>query len=176
MTTLATAYEPPPARVAVTAHAMPATDPPYDDGEPDAPRPDRPLRPYPHANTFLRLVRSPGDDLDAPERTDREALEDPLPRAAMLTRVVLEAINGTRPVGQLMSWVSPEVLGVIHSMAASRAARPTATALRRVLVSEPLPGIAEVTAIVQRGPRAEALALRLEGLDGRWVVTALQRA
>jgi len=46
--------------------------------------------------------------------------------------------------------------------------------LRRLIVSEPADGVAEVTAVVERGPRTRALALRMEGRDGRWVVTALQ--
>ena len=175
-----------PAVLRVTAHAVPDSDPPYDDGEPAAtPFPDRPLASFPRAAPGLRLVPAPElledeaeDDLFDAVRTPRDELDDPLPRAAMLTRALLEAINGTRPARQLARWVSPDVLTILQSMIASRAARPAAgpSALRRVLVCEPAPGVAEVTAIVQRGERAEALAVRLEGLDGRWVVTALQRA
>ena len=178
----------PPPRLRVTAHAIPETEPPYDDdGGPPMAGADRPLLPYrkpapPPTSAALpplRLVR-PVESPDAVTfdavRTARGSLEDPVPRAAMLTRALVETIVGVRPLGQLTAWVAPDVLATIQSMVASRAARPAALALRRVLVSEPVPGVAEVTAVVQRGERAEALALRLEGRDGRWVVTALQRA
>jgi hypothetical protein len=35
-------------------------------------------------------------------------------------------------------------------------------------------GVAEVTAVIRRGARTLAVALRLEGIDGRWMCTALQ--
>lgn len=192
--TLATVHEAPaPLRVRVTTHAVPDAEAPYDDGGPPAPPPaERPLAPCRRGAVAppvtpgppaLRLVPLPeppvpGEDEDSFDavRTPRGALEDPVPRAAMLTRALLEAIAGVRPMAQLAPWVSAEVLAIVQSMVASRAARPTPTSLRRVLVSEPAPGVAEVTALVQRGARVEAIALRLEGLDGRWLVTALQRA
>jgi hypothetical protein len=42
-----------------------------------------------------------------------------------------------------------------------------------VHVTSPFDGVAEVAATVRRGPRVTAVALRLEGLDGRWQCTAL---
>ena len=51
---------------------------------------------------------------------------------------------------------------------------------RSVLVLERAPavgglaGSVEVAAIVRRGPRSGAVALRLEGLDGRWLITAIE--
>ena len=41
-------------------------------------------------------------------------------------------------------------------------------------MSEPVDGVAEVAALVRRGARSTAVALRLEGLDGRWQCTALE--
>jgi hypothetical protein len=43
-----------------------------------------------------------------------------------------------------------------------------------VHVSEPADGVAEACAVVDTGPRRRAIALRLEGLDGRWRCTQLQ--
>ena len=195
--TLATAAEPVLSTLHVTAYAVPDPDPPYDDADgvegDGAGRDDatarygpagRRLPPYPvraaPSPAALRLLPPPdaeqGPESFDPVRTPREQLDDPVPRAAMLARAVLEALAGIRPVSQLARWVVPEVLAVLQSSAVTRAARPAPTALRRVLVCEPTPGIAEVTAVVDRGPRVEAMALRLEGLDGRWLVTALQRA
>lgn len=164
-------------RVRVTAHLVPEADPPYDDGEPPVRLvPTQPLAPYDGARAgSLRLVPrgdDPDDAFDA-VTTPRGGLEDPVPRAAMLARALVEAASGVRPVGQLARWVTPDVLGILHTMVVNRSSQPLA--LRRVLVSEPLPGVAEVTAIVQRGGRTEAMALRMEGLDGRWVVTAWEQ-
>jgi hypothetical protein len=41
-------------------------------------------------------------------------------------------------------------------------------------VQERPEGVVEVCATVQRGGRVAALALRLEGFDGRWRCTVLQ--
>ncbi len=45
--------------------------------------------------------------------------------------------------------------------------------VRRVRVCEPADGIVEACAVVVSHGRVRALAIRLEGLDGRWLVTAL---
>jgi len=46
--------------------------------------------------------------------------------------------------------------------------------VRSLHVSAPADGVAEVAALVRRDARSTALALRLEGLDGRWQCTALE--
>jgi hypothetical protein len=46
--------------------------------------------------------------------------------------------------------------------------------LGRVHVSEPVDGVAEISAVARRDGRAHAVAARLEGIDGRWRCTALQ--
>jgi hypothetical protein len=166
--------------IELRAYRGPSPEPPYDDD--GAPVPEsRGLRPWPghHPRVPLRLVPSPDEALKqdpwaAPKRTPREELEEPLPRATVLARALLEAVAGDRPLGQLMRWTTPEVFASLEPLLAARASRPWAATVRRVLVAEPTPGVAEVTAIVDRGPRAGVMALRMEGLDGRWLVTALQ--
>ena len=63
-----------------------------------------------------------------------------------------------------------------RSSPARASARPDAArgVVRSVHVSEPADGVAEVCALVRRGARSTAVALRLEGLDGRWQCTALE--
>ena len=107
-------------------------------------------------------------------RTPRSALPAPTPRAATLVRAVLEVLAGDRPLLQLMRWVTPDVLGQLEDLVCPAGPRPWASSLQRLLVTEPADGVAEVCAIVRRGQRSAALALRMEGLDGRWLVTALQ--
>ncbi|HEU0132642.1 MAG TPA: Rv3235 family protein [Mycobacteriales bacterium] len=171
-------YAPP--RLRVTARRIPDCEPEYDDG-PRHPviRGSLALAPYAPrgAAPALRLVPEPDVEDDGafdPVRTPREDLEDPRPRAAILVRAVLETLAGTRPVGQLMRWTSADVFAELEPLVAAHRSTPWVVTLRRVLVSEPVPGVAEVSAVVQRGARAGALALRLEGVDGRWLVTALQ--
>ena len=66
-----------------------------------------------------------------------------------------------------------EQVGLHMSSAAGRPVveRPVVGGVR---VSEPDDGVAEVAAVVHRRHRVQAIALRLEGRDGRWVVTVLQ--
>jgi hypothetical protein len=46
-------------------------------------------------------------------------------------------------------------------------------AVRSLHVQERPEGVAEVCATVRRGPRMAAIALRLEGIGGRWCCTEL---
>lgn len=119
-----------------------------------------------------------GDVFCDPVRTPRAQLPEPGPRAAALVRALLEVLAGDRPAMQLLRWATPDVHEQIvrarRAQAGAGGGRPWAATLRRVLVSEPADGVAEVSAVVDRGTRSRALALRLEGLDGRWKVTALQ--
>ena len=78
----------------------------------------------------------------------------------------------------MLRWTTPEVYAVIARRAAvSRHRGLPATrraTVRRVRVCEPADGVAEASAVVVDGSRVRALAMRLVGLDGRWVVEALQ--
>lgn len=111
-----------------------------------------------------------------PVRTPRVELPAPGPQAARLTRLLLEVLAGDRPARQLAACTNPEVCDEIEVLVSPRSPRPWAGSLRRLIVCEPVPGIAEVTAIVVQGLRTVALALRMEGVDGRWQLTALQLA
>jgi hypothetical protein len=165
----------------ITAHRLPDPEAPYDDRVPVPTHGALALAPYvPSAQPpVLRLVTETEPDLEDdgqfdPVRTPRTELENPAPRAALLARALLEALCGVRPLHQLARWTTPDVFEQLEPHVASRGHRPWAATVRRVFVTEPTPGVAEVTAVVQRGPRAGAVAMRLEGLDGRWLVTALQ--
>jgi len=45
--------------------------------------------------------------------------------------------------------------------------------IRKIKVTEPLDGISESTVTVRYGDRLRVVAIRFEGLDGRWLCTAL---
>ena len=48
------------------------------------------------------------------------------------------------------------------------------TQVTRVLVGHPRPDVTEASVVLVDGSRVRALAIRLVGRDGRWVVEALQ--
>lgn len=143
----------------------------------------------------LRLVSPPvsepetdapplADDVDfGPQPTRSAALPDPRPWAARFAQALVEVLAGQRPVGQLVRWTSGEIYeslatdlgaaGPAPGRAVSRqpAERPV---VRSVRIDQPADGVAEVSAVVRADGRARAVALRLEGLDGRWQCTALR--
>lgn len=135
----------------------------------------------------LYLAPDPGDDPDfAPRHTSTAELPPPRGWAAQFVQALLEVVSGDRPATQLLRWTTPEVYDQIRQTTgamsrtgmASRANRPVGWSHRALVrslhVGEPSDGAAEVCATVQRGPRAAAIALRLDGVDGRWQCTALQ--
>ncbi|RZS90128.1 hypothetical protein EV189_1911 [Motilibacter rhizosphaerae] len=124
----------------------------------------------------LRLV-----DGDGPRRTGRSSLPDARAWATRLVQALLEVESGARPTSQLARWLREDVLLDVRrrratSPPAARAGvRPLPGRLVRVHVGEPDDGVAEVAAVVAVHGRVRALALRLEGLDGRWVCTSYDR-
>lgn len=104
-----------------------------------------------------------------------------LPDPALWTRrilvAILEARAGRRPIQQLAPHVSRRILRGLAEDAGGRGHEPmprTAFTIRSVHASEPTPGIAEVAAVVQLGPRYHAIAARLETIEGRWHCVRLQ--
>ena len=158
---------------------VPACEPPYDDERPvrlvAAPAPIGPLRaltPPP-----LRLVPTPTDDEDGPSRTPVSDLPPARPVAQALVQGLLEVLAGVRPVSQLQRGTTPELFAqleqVVHGRPRSVGARPLTGAIRSLHVQQRPEGVAEVCATVRRGPRMAAVALRLEGIRGRWTCTEL---
>jgi hypothetical protein len=120
----------------------------------------------------LRLVAGDGP---GPERSSRGALPDPRAWARRLVIAVLEVQAGTRPPVQLARYLDERVYASVR-----RARRGTPGAgdssgrLRSVRVCEPDDGVVEATAVIERGGRSAAIALRLEGVGGRWVCTVFE--
>jgi hypothetical protein len=119
------------------------------------------------------------DDEDFGRRpTRRILLPDPTAVVGQLAQAVVEVVSGQRPAPQLIRHTAPTVYSVIarQAMVAARRRAPgprRAAVVRRVRVCEPADGIVEACAVVVSHGRVRALALRLEGLDGRWLLTAL---
>jgi hypothetical protein len=178
----------------------PASEPPYDDEDtgrgPAGPPPGavqgtlalafvlpNGMPATPAAPPGLRLVPRPTaeDDADAvdfgPQPTPTAELPTARGWAARFAQAIVEVLAGDRPVSQLVRWTTTAVYDDLAALVVGPGAVPTSAArgiVRSVHVSEPVDGVAEVAALVRRGARSTALALRLEGLDGRWQCTALE--
>ncbi len=110
--------------------------------------------------------------------------DSPLPPAraygARLVQVLSEACAGQRPLTHLAPYLSGVVYDRLerHFASTLRGTGASGTgnraSVRSVRVFEPGRGVAEVSAVVRRGERMAAIALRLEGVNGRWQCTALQ--
>lgn len=150
----------------------PTSAPPYDDEAAAAP--------------VLRLVAPLPTPAPAPfdeeawlaaERTPTTALPAPGAFARALVQGLLEVLAGVRPVKQLQRDTTPELYAAliddVNRRPRATGARPSQRAVRSLHLQARPEGVVEVCATVQRGPRLAALALRLEGLDGRWRCTEL---
>ena len=111
-----------------------------------------------------------------PTYSGRAELPDPRDAGRRLITLTLEALAGRRPLIQVQPMTSPGVFAALSGGRRPRwcAASSSPLLIGRVHVSEPVDGVAEVTAVARRDGRAHAVAARLEGIDGRWRCTALQ--
>jgi hypothetical protein len=133
------------------------------------------------ARKSAKRKRTPEDDF-GPRHTPRADLPEPKPWAGRLVQAIVEVTSGVRPVSQLVRWTTTDVYAtmqrrIAHSeLLSQRAAggRRVGAIVRSIHIDEPRDGVAEVCAVVQHGARCRAIALRLEGFDGRWQCTALQ--
>ncbi|GAA3038759.1 Rv3235 family protein [Microbacterium dextranolyticum] len=118
----------------------------------------------------------------APQRTSTESLPDPEPLLANLTIGVLEVLAGVREVDQLARWLGEDAFRSLVTRAnlstRARSARGIAPARPsyRILStrwSSPADGVVEGVVITAGPARTRAVAVRLEGWDGRWRATSL---
>jgi hypothetical protein len=148
--------------------------------------------PIPPAQTVMALPLpldglpgpEPGDDFAARRHTPGHALPDPADWARQFVQAAIEVTAGLRPAGQLVRWTTDEIRARLTRRAelarrVSRQAAPRTpsvqpSTVRSIRVCLPRDGVAEVCAVVSDGVRSRAIALRMEGLDGRWRVTVLE--
>ncbi|MFT4214776.1 MAG: Rv3235 family protein [Microbacterium sp.] len=118
----------------------------------------------------------------APQRTSTQALPHPEPLMKNLTLGVLEVLAGVREVDQLARWLGEDAFRALvtraNLSARARSARgvlPTRPAYRILSTrwSTPADGVVEGVVIASGPARTRAVAIRLEGWDGRWRATSL---
>ncbi|HET8594254.1 MAG TPA: Rv3235 family protein [Intrasporangium sp.] len=160
----------------VLVRPVPPTEPPLISAEEAYRATSR--EPYTQVALALDFTPTPDDDDSARRPTVRSQLPDPRPFVAKIAQAIIEVIAAQRPAPQLIRHTSPAIYSGLARRALVAARRqPTGprrpAMVRRVRVCEPADGIVEACAVVVAHGRVRALALRLEGLDGRWFVTQL---
>lgn len=169
---------PAPARPVLRVVPTPPCAPPYDD-DPDAP---------PLPVLLPVLLRTPGraplpddpwDDsawLDE-ERTPTAQLPDVAPVAHALVQGLAEVLAGARPLRLFRLHLDVALYSRLSARLADGRRRPGPRPQRVVAslhVQARPEGVAEVCGTLCRDGRYGAVALRLEGFEGRWVCTELQ--
>lgn len=118
----------------------------------------------------------------APQRTSTADLPDPETFLRNISRGVLEIFAGVREVDQLARWLTEDAYRKLvtraNLAARARSARgiPAKRPVHQIVSvrhSSPADGIVEGVVIVRGPARTRAVALRLEGMDGRWRTTSL---
>lgn len=119
----------------------------------------------------LARVSDPSTTTFDRQPTGREDLPSASQWSMRLVYALAEVLNGSRPIQQLTRWLTPDVLGHIqHHLLKRQLPKMT---VRSIHVHETDDGVAEVSSVLGTNNRAFALAIRLEGLDGRWRATTL---
>ena len=124
------------------------------------------------------------DELFEPQWTPIENLPDPAGFAINFTHRAIEVLHGIRDAAQLARWVSEDVYGIMRRTAIAEARKLSLLDVRdqarmapvfRLMpakVTSPRQGVIEASITVVFPYKVRAAALRLEGIDGRWRVTA----
>ncbi len=84
---------------------------------------------------------------------------------------LLEILSGHRQPAQVMARCHRVIY---HQLLTKAGTDKVLGKLRSVHLQEPLDGLCEVSATIRYGDRLKALALRFEGVDGRWLCTVLE--
>jgi hypothetical protein len=112
-----------------------------------------------------------------PQRTLASDLPEPQAWVRHMAQALIEVMSGARPAPQVIRWTTPEVYSAIARRSAA-SGRRTIVARRAIVcavrICEPADSVIEACAVVVDNGRVRALAMRLVGVDRRWVVSALQ--
>jgi hypothetical protein len=144
----------------------------------------RPAGPLPERRTRepRSVIRPGSDEFFGHQPAPRAELPDPRPLLENLTRSVIEVIAGARDLTQLARWITADVHTVLlkRVILAERARRVRGVpgsvpliSIGTVTVTEPRDGVVESVVMVHGRARSRAVAIRLEGLDGRWRATSV---
>ncbi len=91
-----------------------------------------------------------------------------------MVQVVIEALQGRRPVMQLARWVAPDVLATIGHL--HRACPHTVVKFRSARLQQATAGAVEAAVHLLVAGNSRAAALRLVQYEGRWLCTRFETA
>lgn len=117
------------------------------------------------------------DPLFGPQHTSTQALPDPRVWVQRFAFGLVECLDGRRPPAQLSRHVDADVLARLqrrYRTSRRRGGSPGFTGVRRVRVCEPRDGVIEAAVVARVSGRPAPIALRLNGVDGRWIVTVIE--
>jgi len=122
------------------------------------------------------------DPFFAPQRTSTAVLGSPRVLVENLAVAMVEVLAGARELEQIQRWISDATFrknlkrSILSQRARDRsgkaALRPSVE-IRRTRVSHICDGVAEAVVVVGLAHGVRSVAIRLEGLDGRWLSTEL---
>ena len=143
------------------------------------PRPDRPAHLRAPVAGSAEDLRRRGARFTEGAEPDRPApVEDPTQLCCAIVQAAVEALRGTRPLAQLVRWVTPEVYEGLSARATltvrvlgTATTRPT---IRRVRLCRLGDRAAEATVVVDDGGRVRAVAIRRDERRGTWRAAALE--
>ena len=118
-----------------------------------------------------------GREYFGPQRALSRDLPEPEAWVRHIAQALVEVMSGARPAPQVIRWTSPEVYSAVARRNATSGRRKVVgrrARVRRVRFCDPVDGVVEACAVVVDNGRVRALAMRLTGVDRRWVVTELQ--
>jgi hypothetical protein len=123
--------------------------------------------------------RAEQEALEARRSAARQAAREHLPSPAEVAKEIALALfeveAGRRSAAQLERVFAPELWDVVGERVQRRGGvLPRSSDLLRVHYQELVPGLANTVAVVQRGPRVQPVAMRLDACSGRWLVTELR--
>ena len=114
----------------------------------------------------LHLVSDPDFD---PQATPRADLPHPRMWSGKYSQAALEVLAGRRNVAQLVRWSNRPVYAHLERRYGQLKGMPRVI---KVHLCEPADGVAEASVLFALDQRVRAVAMRLEGLDGRWMTTS----
>jgi hypothetical protein len=114
-----------------------------------------------------------GEEYDAdfaPKPTSATDLPDIKELTSQFIHNVLEIWAGRRSASQVQAMCHHLIFADLQKSAGQQ---KLVGKIRKINVTEPLDGISESTVTVRYGDRLRVVAIRFEGLDQRWLCTAL---
>jgi len=107
----------------------------------------------------------------------RAPLGDPTPLVCTVAKLALEIAEGAEGIDHLTRWITPTLRTVLlRQQSLSRRANyaPRGTVgVARVRLCRVSPTAVEAAVVASEGDVTHAIAMRLEAVSGRWLVTAL---